>query len=110
MSQQPSRRSFLKATALTSAVMTFKPFYILQAQPKAEGEIIGHGSHRYRVHHGWGNLDTSKFPINNCHEMVQDSKGRLLMIGDEVKNNILVYDRSGKLLKAGGMNILAAMA
>ena len=102
MSQQPSRRSFLKATALTTTAMTFKPFYILNAQPKADGEIIGHGSHRYRVNHAWGNLDSSKFPINNCHEMVQDSKGRLIMVGDEVKNNILVYDRSGKLLDSWG--------
>jgi hypothetical protein len=102
MSQKPSRRSFLKATALTTTAMTFKPFYILQARPKADGEIIGHGSHRYRVQHSWGNLDSSKFPINNCHEMVQDSKGRLIMVGDEVKNNILVYDRSGKLLDSWG--------
>lgn len=97
-----SRRSFLKATALTATAMTFKPFYILNAKPGANGEIIGHGSHKYKVQQGWGNLDSSKFPINNCHEMVQDSKGRLLMIGDEVKNNILVYDRSGKLLDSWG--------
>jgi len=103
MEQNSSRRNFVKTSALTAAAaLTFKPFYILHAKPKADGEIIGHGSHRYRVQHSWGNLDSSKFPINNCHEMVQDSKGRLLMIGDEVKNNILVYDRSGKLLDSWG--------
>lgn len=102
MSEQQSRREFAKITAVAAAALTFKPFYILHAKPKTDGEIIGHGSHRYKVHQGWGNLDSSKFPINNCHEMVQDSKGRLLMIGDEVKNNILVYDRSGKLLDSFG--------
>ena len=98
----PSRRSFLKTTALTATAMTFKPFYILNAKPKSNGEIIGHGTHKYKVQLGWGNLDSSKFPINNCHEMVQDSKGRLIMVGDEIKNNILVYDRSGKLLDSWG--------
>ena len=68
----PSRRSFLKTTALTATAMTFKPFYILNAKPKSNGEIIGHGTHKYKVQLGWGNLDSSKFPINNCHEMVQD--------------------------------------
>ncbi len=102
MKIQPSRRSFLKSTALTATALTFKPFYILKAQPKANGEIIGQGTHKYKVHLGWGDLDASKFPVNNCHEMVQDSKGRLIMVGDEVKNNILVYDRSGKLLDSWG--------
>jgi hypothetical protein len=97
-----SRRDFMKSTALTFTAMTYKPFYIHHPASGSNGEIVGHGSHKYRVQHGWGNLDSSKFPVNNCHEMVQDSKGRLIMIGDEVKNNILVYDRSGKLLDSWG--------
>jgi hypothetical protein len=34
--------------------------------------------------------------------MVMDSKGRLLMIGDHTNNNILVFDKSGKLLDYWG--------
>ena len=102
MLEKQSRREFTKIAAATTAALTFKPFYILNAKPKLDGETIGHGSHRYKVSQRWGTLDSSKFPINNCHEMVQDSKGRLLMIGDEVKNNILVYDRSGKLIESFG--------
>jgi peptidylglycine monooxygenase len=30
--------------------------------------------------------------------MVQDQKGRLIMVGDHVANNILIFDKSGKLL------------
>jgi hypothetical protein len=102
MSYTPSRRQFTKITAAAAATLTFKPFYILNARPKADGETIGHGNFRYKVNQGWGNLDTSKFPVNNCHEMVQDSKGRLIMVTDEIKNNILIYDRSGKLLESWG--------
>lgn len=77
-------------------------FHIGKAKPKLSDEIIGHGDYRYRVHKHWGDLDFSKYPVNNCHEMVMDSKGRLIMIGDEYKNNILIYDKSGKLLDAWG--------
>lgn len=65
-------------------------------------ETIGHGDYRYRVHKAWGNLDPSTTPVKNCHEMVMDSKGRLIMVTDETKNNIIIYDRSGKLLKSWG--------
>ncbi|KQS33250.1 6-bladed beta-propeller [Dyadobacter sp. Leaf189] len=102
MSYTPSRRQFAKVTAATAAAIAFKPFYILNAKPKADGETIGHGNFRYKVNQSWGNLDASKFPVNNCHEMVQDSKGRLIMVTDEIKNNILIYDRSGKLLESWG--------
>ncbi|MEM9144314.1 MAG: 6-bladed beta-propeller [Bacteroidota bacterium] len=65
--------------------------------------VIGHGNHRYRVHKEWGNLDPTKTPVNNCHEMVMDSKGRLIMVGDDTHNNILIYDKSGKLLDSWGI-------
>ncbi len=34
--------------------------------------------------------------------MVMDQKGRLIMVGDETKNNVLIYDRSGRLLDSWG--------
>ena len=34
--------------------------------------------------------------------MVQDSKGRLIMLGDHTHNNILIFDKSGKLLDNWG--------
>jgi len=96
-----SRRDFLKTTALTSAAFTLPVFNII-SKPVLDGEIIGHGDFRYRVHKAWGNLDPEKTPVKNCHEMVMDNKGRLIMITDEVKNNIIIYDRSGKLLSTWG--------
>jgi hypothetical protein len=95
-----SRRSFTKTLATTAAAMVAVP--VLSAHSFVDGETVGHGSHKYRVKQFWGKLDTAQFPVKNCHEMVIDSKGRLLMITDEVKNNVLVYDRSGKLLESWG--------
>ncbi|MBT1700215.1 twin-arginine translocation signal domain-containing protein [Fulvivirgaceae bacterium PWU4] len=96
-----SRRDFLKTTALTGAAFSLPVFNII-SKPVMEDEVIGHGDFRYRVHKAWGNLDPATTPVKNCHEMVLDSKGRLIMVTDEVKNNIIIYDRSGKLITTWG--------
>ncbi|MCB0665845.1 MAG: hypothetical protein KDC80_08495 [Saprospiraceae bacterium] len=74
------------------------PFQIKPAKPNLAGMVIGHGKFKYRVHKQWGDLDPAQHPVKNCHEMIMDNRGRLIMVGDETKNNILIYDKSGKLL------------
>lgn len=96
-----SRRDFLKISAAAGAAFTLPVFNVI-SKPIMADEIIGHGDYRYRVHRTWGNLDPSTTPVKNCHEMVMDRKGRLIMVTDETKNNIIIYDRSGKLLKTWG--------
>ena len=95
-----TRREF-GSRSLQMAGLTFFPVNIIKKHTQPS-EIIGHGEFRYRVHRDWGSLDPSVTPVNNCHEMVQDSRGRLIMIGDDTTNNILVYDTSGKLLNSWG--------
>lgn len=68
----------------------------------AEAVVLGHNSFRYRVVPGWGVLDADKNPVNDCHEMVQDAKGRIILLTNETKNNIIIYDKSGKLLETWG--------
>ncbi|WP_128548674.1 6-bladed beta-propeller [Larkinella soli] len=97
-----NRRTFLgQATTATAAGLAI-PNILFGAQPKADEVVIGHGSHRYRVVPNWGVLDAGKNPVNDCHEMVQDAKGRIILLTNETKNNILVYDKSGKLLESWG--------
>ncbi len=64
--------------------------------------IIGHGTHRYKVDLEWGKLNSKHFPVKDCHEMAQDAKGRIFLLTNHTKNNILIYDRSGKLLDSWG--------
>lgn len=99
------RRNFIKTSLITAMGMAAIPsfgFSILKSRPRLDNRIIGHGKFRYRVHQEWGNLDPAKTPVKNCHEMVMDSKGRLIMITDETRNNIIIYDKSGKLLQTWG--------
>lgn len=98
------RRTFMGTTTKAAAGLMVMPhFNILKSKPKLSAEVIGHGDYKYRVHKAWGNLDSVTTPVKNCHEMVMDSKGRLIMVGDHTRNNVLIYDKSGKLLDAWGI-------
>lgn len=99
-----NRRDFLNTTAKATAGILIAPhFNINPSKPKLIETVIGQGDFKYRLHKEWGNLDPKKTPVNNCHEMVMDSQGRLIMVGDHTQNNILIYDKSGKLLDSWGI-------
>ncbi len=100
-----SRRDFIRNSAVASAVAMAMPsagFSILPGNPTSADELIGHGEFKYKVDKGWAKISINSNPVFNCHEMVQDSKGRLIMLGDNVHNNILIFDKSGKLLDYWG--------
>ena len=86
MNLSSSRRDFMKATATTLLAPSILSNSSMASA--ADGDIVGHGSHRYKIQAGWGKLDAAQFPVKNCHEMVMDSKGRLIMVTDETKNNM----------------------
>jgi hypothetical protein len=86
-----SRRKFIQNSALLSAALLSKPvtgFSLLHKDLKPEDTIIGHGDYQYKVDKDWAQISVNTNPLFNCHEMVQDSKGRLIMLGDNIKNNI----------------------
>ena len=87
------RRDFLQNTALLGAGML--------AGFKGE-PVIGHGNFRYRINPRWCKADPAAHPVTNCHEMVFDKQGRIFMTTDNVRNNILVFNKDGKVLDAWG--------
>ncbi|QDT03773.1 hypothetical protein K227x_21580 [Rubripirellula lacrimiformis] len=103
----PNRRTFLKTSLMASAATAaFSPsanlVHAAANDVPADENLIGHGDFRYRVNKDWAQVNPFRFPIDNCHEMVQDSKGRLVMIGDDPRNNIIIFDKSGKILDSWG--------
>ena len=92
------RRKFIKQ----SAVFTGSFFIAKDMLAKNDSPIYGHGNMRYRMDKAWSKADPMKNPVNDCHEMVQDSKGRILLLTNETKNNVLIYNKSGKLLSTWG--------
>lgn len=100
-----TRRNFIQNTAMASAAALTMPsfaFSILNKKTKPADIIIGHNGFTYKVDKNWAKIGTNSNPLINCHEMVQDSKGRLIMLGDHTHNNILIFDKSGKLLDYWG--------
>ncbi|MCP9235835.1 peptidylglycine monooxygenase [Lewinella sp. JB7] len=101
-----SRRSFVQTgMTLATALVTAPAFAIgskHRKQASSMEELIGHGNYRYRVHRDWAQINPFTTFLDNCHEMVTDSKGRLIMIGDDPRNNIIVFDKSGKVVDSWG--------
>lgn len=103
MSNQ-NRRNFLKKTAVVTTAGIVLPNYTFGIiHSKSTKEVVGHGGFTYTVDKEWGVQDPSKIPVNDCHEMVLDSQGRIFMTttGSD-NNNIIIYDKSGKVLSSCG--------
>jgi peptidylamidoglycolate lyase len=93
-----NRRKFFKSTTIASA-----GFFISKNMfGQDKSPVYGHNNMQYRMDAEWGKLDAGKFPVNDCHEMVQDNKGRIILLTNETKNNILIYNKSGKLKDTWG--------
>jgi peptidylamidoglycolate lyase len=106
-----TRRSFIRKTATVTGSVAISPFQtiiITKKKVQQQNPIVGHGDFRYRVDKEWGIQDPSQFPVNDCHEMILDKKNRIFMTTTHPKNNILIYDRSGKILDAWGTDFPGA--
>ena len=105
-----TRRTFIKKAGLGAAGSAFLPgftFNIVKAR-NLSAETVGHGEFTYLVDKEWGIQDPQKIPVKDCHEMVQDRKGRILLLTNEEKNNLIIYDRSGKVLDTHAMQMPGA--
>ena len=99
------RRQFIKNTLYTSLASATLPSALAAAKMDLllfKDLVIGHNSHQYKIDLNWGALNSHYYPVNDCHEMVQDSKGRIILLTNETKNNVIIYDKSGNLLEVWG--------
>jgi len=80
-----SRRDFTRQTTLAIGATLAAPARLFSQSNRAEPTIIGHNSHKYRVIPNWGILDAGKNPVNDCHEMVEDAKGRIFLLTNETR-------------------------
>jgi peptidylamidoglycolate lyase len=63
--------------------------------------VLGQGEYRWKVVPNWGVLD-AETPVKDCHAMVQTKDGRIFLLTNETKNNVIIYDKAGKLLGKWG--------
>jgi len=91
-----NRKTFLK-NSLGTAGLLYHPLSVFTEYP-----VIGHGNKRYQLDKEWSKAMVANHPVNDCHEMVQDSQGRIILLTNETKNNVLIYNKSGRLLTSWG--------
>ena len=94
------RRSFIHQSLLASTGIAIGMHKSYAFAP--EQIVFGQNNKQYRLDENWSKADVSRYPVNDCHEMIQDKKGRILLLTNETKNNVLIYDKSGKLLESWG--------
>jgi peptidylamidoglycolate lyase len=82
-----NRKKFLEQTSIVTLGLACMPS-LLSAKQKEE-IILGHNNKRYRIDTKWGALDFNRYPVKDCHEMVQDSKGRIILLTNETKNGVM---------------------
>lgn len=95
-----NRKKFLQQSSIITCGMLSMPS-LMTAKDKNE-IIFGHHNKRYRIDTKWGALDFNRYPVKDCHEMVQDKAGRIILLTNEIKNNVIIYDQKGKLIKTWG--------
>src|SRR3982751_85124 len=93
-----NRKKFLQQSALVTGGLVIANGLLAQNKEP----VYGHNGMKYQMDVKWGTLDSSKYPVKDCHEMVQDSKGRILLLTNETKNNVIIYDKGGKLITTWG--------
>ncbi|MDA7916322.1 6-bladed beta-propeller [Verrucomicrobia bacterium] len=104
-----NRRSFLaKATFATAATSLSAPFVYSQSKTSYDGHIVGHGDFKYRVDTKWSKADSKTHPVRDCHEMVQSKDGRLFLLTNDAKNNVLVYNTDGTLVDSWTLKLNGA--
>lgn len=91
------RRQFIKQSAAYSLALGLGPWGI----PR-EPVIVGHSGFRYKVDARWCKADPNVHPVLDCHEMVMDKQGRIIMCTNETRNNILIFNKDGEVLEAFG--------
>lgn len=91
-----SRRRFLQRSGLAAAAVVAFPHV-----RAADSVVLGQAAFRYRVVPGWGELG-AETPVNDCHGLAVDREGHVILFTNETRNNVIVYDRKGRLVSKWG--------
>ena len=67
---------------------------------RADSEVLGQGEFRYRVVPDWGREALAKVQVKNGHAVAVDESGRLFILTDDARNNVIILDaQSGELIR-----------
>jgi hypothetical protein len=90
------RRQFIQQSTASAAGLLLVPTLL------NDEVILGQNNKCYRLNNQWSQLDFTRYPVKDCHEMVQDRQGRILLLTNETRNNVIIYDKKGRLITTWG--------
>src|SRR5262249_54358451 len=67
---------------------------------RTDGEILGQGRFRFRANSTWGRLNPDEYPVRDCHGISADRNGRIVLLTNETRNNLIAYSKNGLCLEA----------
>lgn len=74
---------------------------------ETKSPILGQGDFQYRVVPNWGVLG-GETPVKNCHGIVTDREGHIILLTTDTTNNVIVYDKAGRLVHKWGSDFPGA--
>jgi len=63
-------------------------------------DTLGQGAFQYRADRYWGRLNPDVHPVRDCHGIAEDSLGRIVVLTNDTRNNLIAYDKAGSLCMA----------
>jgi peptidylamidoglycolate lyase len=94
------RKEFIQSSSVLlagSLIAREKLFEIVSGE-----KIYGQNEKRYKLVKDWVKADATTLPVNDCHEMMQDAKGNIVLLTNETKNNVIFFNKKGKLKNTWG--------
>ncbi len=77
-----------------------------QACAQRDGShILGSDGERFSLVEGWGVDNLEHVYVNNCNGLVIDGEQRLFMLVDDPRNNVVIFDRQGTLMKTWTLDL-----
>jgi hypothetical protein len=90
-----SRRQVIRSVALGTAGVC------VAGRAQSARPVLGQGKFRYRVVPDWGILGADT-PVKDCHGLARDREGHIILLTNHAANNVIVYDRRGRLVHKWG--------
>lgn len=95
-----NRRTMLRATAsaVAAGLGTVSSRPLAHGAAQADSPVLGQGAFRYREVDGWGQLDRAEVPVKDCHAITENRDGQIVLLTNDVRNNIITYDKNGSFV------------
>lgn len=92
-----NRRDFIRHTVWAGAACALAP----TAWAQSPAPTLGQGDFRFRLVPDWGILGADT-PVKDCHGLARDREGHIVLLTNHTANNVIIYDRAGRLVHKWG--------